>query len=526
MAKPRTKQPGSRAPVAAAIALAATFLALAWTASRQTSLTWDEPSFLSAGYAYLTRGEFRFNPSHPPLAQELVASPLLFLDLAIPPIDYESWAGRGNAVTTFGHALVFQSRNDPREIASFARFPVLLVGTALVVGVYAVGRRFFGPGPALVGTAIAAFSPDLLAHSGLATEDVVCAATMFAAVMTFERAVHRRRTRDWVRCGIVTGLALAAKYTSLLLAPIYVLLFAWIRRRSGAATLARDGAASAAIVAGVAALVVGASYNFTFDWPAYVRGLRSLYGDLAGTYHHYLLGRISETPWPHYHVVAFLVKTPLPALALLVGAIARAISDQRRRDAAFVLLVPAAVVFAASFFDRANFGVRRVLPAFPFLFAFASIVAAGETRRWAHGVVAALLVWCGVEALRHHPHLLSYVNQAAGGTDRAPYLLDDSNVDWGQDLPALARWQGDHPEARPLRLSYFGTSEPAAYGVDAVAMPREDIARPRSGWYAVSVHRLVYFRKLALLGQGDVDWLTKYAPADRAGGSIWIYRFP
>jgi 4-amino-4-deoxy-L-arabinose transferase-like glycosyltransferase len=447
------------------------------------------------------------------------------MDLRVPPLDFDAWAQRGNAVTALGHAFVFQSGNDPRRIAAAARLPVLLVGAGLVLAIFFVGRRFFGDGPALVGTALAAFSPDLLAHSGLATEDVVCAAAMFAAVASFERAAHRRRRRDWVLCGVWTGVALLSKYTSLLLGPIYLVLFVWIRRRSGAAAIARDGAAAAAIVGIVAAVIVGAGYNFTFDLGHYVRGFRSLYGDLAGGYHHYLLGRISETPWPHYHVVAFLVKTPLPALLLLTWAIARALPDRKRREAVVVLLVPAIAVFTASFFDRANFGVRRVLPAFPFLFATASVVAMGERRPPALALLVALLAWCGLEAGRTYPHFLSYVNQAAGGPERGPYLLDDSNVDWGQDLPALARWQREHPEAEPLRLSYFGTADPAAYGVQSIAMPREDIANPRPGYYAVSAHRLVYFRKRALLEAIDTDWLTKYEPVDRAGPSIWIYRF-
>lgn len=515
----------ARTAHAAAAVLAILFFGLALSASRHASLTWDEPSFLSAGYAYLTLGEFRFNPSHPPLAQDLIAFPLLFLDLKVPEGGWEQWARTENAVVAFGHELVFRSGNDPYEIAFWARLPVLLVGTGLVAGVYVVGSRHFGPGAALIGTAVAAFSPDLLAHSGLATEDVICAATMFAAVATFDRALHRRRRRDWILCGVATGLALLAKYTSLLLAPIYIVLFVWARCRGGWAAAAKEGAAAFATVALIALAVVGAGYNFTFDLATYWRGFRSLYGDLVPTYQHYLLGRISETPWPHYHLVAFLLKTPLPALALIGWALVRVAADPRRRAAAVTLLVPAVAIFAASFFDRANFGVRRVLPAFPFLFALTSIVVAGNVGRLARGLSAVLVAWCAIEAARIYPHPLSYFHEAVGGPQRGPYLLDDSNVDWGQDLPALAQWQSAHSGAQPLRLAYFGTADPAAYGVHAAAMEGEEIARPRPGWYAISAHHLVHFRKLHLVTGQDVDWLVKYRPVDRAGWSIWIYRF-
>jgi hypothetical protein len=37
--------------------------------------------------------------------------------------------------------------------------------------------------------------------------------------------------------------------------------------------------------------------------------------DLRAGYSFYLLGEIAATPWWHYHLVALLMKTPLPTLA-------------------------------------------------------------------------------------------------------------------------------------------------------------------------------------------------------------------
>jgi len=61
--------------------LAALLAAAMFLQARKKSLTWGEPSFISAGYSYLTTRQFVLNPSHPPLTQELIAFPLLFLDL-------------------------------------------------------------------------------------------------------------------------------------------------------------------------------------------------------------------------------------------------------------------------------------------------------------------------------------------------------------------------------------------------------------------------------------------------------------
>ena len=131
-----------------------------------------------------------------------------------------------------------------------------------------------------------------------------------------------------------------------------------------------------------------------------------------------------------------------------------------------------------------------------------------------------------VEAALAHPHHLAYLNPLAGGTRNGPYVFDDSNVDWGQDLPALARWQRAHQRPdETLELYYFGSAVPAAYGVEARPFALEHVEDPPPGLYAISAHYLVFFRKLAALRGLDSDWLTKYEPIDRAGSSTWLYRF-
>ncbi len=512
---------------AVAALLAVLFVALAFSSSLSKSLTWDEPSYISAGYIYLTRGDFRFNPSHPPLLQDLVALPLVFQKLRVPPEDFSYWERTRNPVVAFGAQFIFGSGNDPLRIAFWARLPILLLGTALVVMVYLWGRELYGPKPALIGTVLVALSPNLLAHARLATEDLGCTALMFASVWTFWRGIQRPGYRAWIVCGVVTGLTLLAKYTSLLLGPIFLALLGalWIRRHPFA-RLPRSVAFSLGIVGGVAVLVVGAGYNFSFDWSLYVKGARSIYTDLvAEGYQYYFVGEFSEEARWYYALGAFLMKTPVSTLLLLVAAAAFAVRDRDHHEASLFLLVPALVVMGASFFDAASIGLRRILPAFPFLLLFASQTLAGGRRRPVVVGVLVLVAWSAVQTLRIHPDYLSYFNVAVGGPKAGPRLLDDSNVDWGQDLPALAAWQLAHPEASPLRLMYFGKANPAAYDVDAVPMRCEEIVQPRPGYYAVSAHLLVQFRRLGVLAGRDLDWLKRYEPIGRAGWSIYIFRF-
>src|SRR4029077_7742466 len=47
-----------------------------------------------------------------------------------------------------------------------------------------------------------------------------------------------------------------------------------------------------------------------------------------------------------------------------------------------------------------------------------------------------------------------------------------SSLDWGQDLPSLKRWlDANRHDGEPAYLSYFGTSRPSHFGIDAVALP-------------------------------------------------------
>jgi len=179
-----------------------------------------------------------------------------------------------------------------------------------------------------------------------------------------------------------------------------------------------------------------------------------------------------------------------------------------------------------SCFDSINVGIRRIMPALPMLAIFSALVASSGFARRGMAVAGAALIWMLVETAIYYPHQLAYINPLAGGPSRAPYLLDDSNIDWGQALPALARWQARHAPQEKMHLSYFGTMPPEIYGVNATAMTEREYREPPPGLYALSTHRLVWLRKIDFFTHAGLDWLTRYQPVDRIGYSIYLYRFP
>jgi len=87
-----------------------------------------------------------------------------------------------------------------------------------------------------------------------------------------------------------------------------------------------------------------------------------------------------------------------------------------------------------------------------------------RTRRVAiTATVSVLLVAHAGASLAGRPDYLAYFNALGGPVEQRHRLLVDSNLDWGQGLPALADWLRQHPQLRPIYLSYFGSDDPAFY---------------------------------------------------------------
>jgi hypothetical protein len=150
----------------------------------------------------------------------------------------------------------------------------------------------------------------------------------------------------------------------------------------------------------------------------------------------------------------------------------------------------------------------------------------GQFVRWIPGAALSLAVAVAVfSAIQIHPYQLAYFNRFAGGPEAGARYLDDSNIDWGQDLPSLAGWQSEHG-VRPLALWYFGTDDPAAYGIQSRPLSDEEVRQPQRAVYAISVNNLIGLKlKAQETGRTELDWLVRYRPAAMVGYSIYIYDF-
>ena len=207
---------------------------------------------------------------------------------------------------------------------------------------------------------------------------------------------------------------------------------------------------------------------------AYVWGLANT-KHTEWEYTAYFFGRVyRHGPW-QYFPAAFLIKSTLPLLFLLVAAplLWRSNTEERGRSMLFLLL-PVGVYGAVITTSHFDIGARHLMPVYPFLYALAGGVVALALRSglpWRAASVF-LLVWQAGTSVRVAPAYMAYGNEAWGGPLRVRQYLSDANVDWGQQLKTVKQYLATNHIAN-CWFAYFpdGAVEPRDYGVDCKRLP-------------------------------------------------------
>lgn len=526
-------------------ALLALHYALAVGSKLNESTTSDELVHLTGGFTFNHYNDYRLHPENGILPQRIAAMPVSIAGAKFPSLDQVYW--RKSDVWVLGHQFFYETREDhfPRLMAGRALIALFSVATGVLV--FCWSRKLFGEAGALISLGFFVFEPSFLAHGALATSDACMAFFLLTSVGAWWRHLHDSRARWWWLSAAAFGGACVAKYSAPLLLPVFVVLAivrsmspeplvllgrTWTTRRGkfGAAAL------SALAHGAVAAFVIWAFFGFRYaaanpilppfehfirpwEWidanlggqGRFLRALASahvlpegyLYGmayvlETAQVRSAFLNGEFSTTGWPSFFVWAFLLKTTIPVLLSVGAALVLLV---RRSRAEWYRYTPLAVLFVIywgfSITSHLNIGQRHILPIYPVLF-----IATGALGGWLSArhfvprvVVAALLVWHGVESVRVAPHFLAYFNELAGGPANGHRHLVDSSLDWGQDLPALKTWLAANVRrGEPAYLSYFGTGEPDYYGIRArrlmfvngFKLPTPPLARLEPGFYCIS----------------------------------------
>ncbi|HXI12302.1 MAG TPA: glycosyltransferase family 39 protein [Thermoanaerobaculia bacterium] len=528
---------------------------------RVYSQTADEPAHVAAGMEWLDKHRYTIDITHPPLSRIAVAlGP--FLEGASSP-DRENLVEAGNEL--------FHANNRYRHNLASARLgnlPFFILASAVVF--YWAGS-LFGRTTALGALVLFTTLPPVLAHAGLATTDLAVTACLPLALFCWWRWLERPTAGRGVLLGVSSGLAVLAKFSTLLFFPACataMLVTSFLSKRSGDVSNSETTRSkstlrlrSGAMALVTTLLIVWAGYRFSFEtlaeahpdahkivehfaqrfssaaslpgsivdgWlipaPALPMGVAIVQRHNESGHNAYLLGDYRSTGWWYYFPVVLLYKSPLAFLSLMVVGLALAVWRKRVERGSLAVAAGASAILVVCLTSRIDIGVRHILPIYPLLSILAAR-AAVMMREQSGGVigrVAVCMLFCwqlgsGVVA---HPDYLPYFNELAG--NHPDLVLLDSNLDWGQDLMrlkrALKQWRVDE-----LHIAYAGSADLGRH--DLPKMHELKRYEPVTGWVAISETHLKDVGSPEDRGRG-YEWLKFYNPVARVGRSILLYYIP
>ena len=365
-------------------------------------------------------------------------------------------------------------------------------------------RRLFSEGAANVALALFAFTPSLIAHFSVATTDGIGTLFIFLAAFQLVRWRRNQTAGQTVLLGLVLGGLLLAKFyappmVALALALMLVLgPSEWLKPRqwNWKAMFATLAIALATLWAGyffhVSHLTVGegqvvATYpnrpvrvfatkskmHLSLVVPAgeFVEGLREVALSNRRGRPSWFLGKIyPKGGIKLYYPVAIALKWPTIFLLLLFASLLLGVHKTCRSPSDLLVMSLFAVVYLLfALQSKYDIGERHILPLYPFALLIAGGVweHARKRRAWMPVVLVALAL-NAADALRYAPDYLSYFNIFVR-PQNSWRLLTDSNLDWGQGLISLRKYEQQHPgetdSSGILRLSRSGTVRRAGCAV-------------------------------------------------------------
>jgi len=486
--------------------------------------------------------------------------PLLALH---PKINFDdpNWqAPEGQA--DFGYRFLYSNEAD--HLLTWGRLPAVAIAVLLGFFIFLWARQLYGDAGGLFSLALYAFCPNIIAHAHLVTMDVGVSAFLTISFYFLWRHGRDKKRFWFYLSSLAMGAALATKFSSIIMLPV-ALTILWLTCELGAPgdpssdakpahrtgsraskggshtedspwfalrrTIFQDARAKmiwGAVFVLLAFASVQIAYLGSLDLSLFWRGLHQLKKSHPPGGYLYFHGTLQVGHDWYYALAGFLVKATAPFVILILLRFIFLLRDWRSSQEAVLFLAFPVVFYSTCLALIADpLGVRYMIPAFPFLIIFAGGLVPDLARHTALlGTLVILLVWHVTSSVARFPHSLSYFNEFVGGPAHGMDWLDDSNVDWGQEIKALKQFMDRHQITKITLFSFSPYDNPEYYGINCDRPSLEEwariIASPRlaPGVYVVSARTLA--RQKAL----GVDWMSRYPVIGNLGYSMYVFRVP
>jgi hypothetical protein len=335
----------------------------------------DEVAHIPSGYSYVHFHDYRLNPEHPPLLKDLAGIPLQFLGQIFPSSE-DFWTTDANGQWEAGWRYMYFPGNNTEAIIFWSRLPIILIALAFGFAIFKWAKELFGTKAGLLALTLYAFDPNILGHDHYVTTDLGIAAFCLFAFYFFIRYLKKPSWKNIVLAGLFLGLVALAKYSSVLLFPIFgiaLIFYALARKEKLGFSFLGSGkikrfwmqkiyfyCATFLVILIIHGLLIGLVYELNmFKMPTekihqlidtqlggntkqlvspflhsmannavlrpysqYLIGFFMVFGRVAGGNTTYFFGQVTNQSFRAYFPMVFLIKETIPLLILLLFSIA------------------------------------------------------------------------------------------------------------------------------------------------------------------------------------------------------------
>ena len=475
----------------------AVWLLLGWTLvaglylAQRDSLTTDEGIHVASGYLILTRGDWRFDPEHPPLMKILSALPLLSIHPYLPAGDQQLWAAAKPTLddsweTTreWTDRWFYRSGNNADLMIFLMRIPTVLLLTTLGYVSFKLAKEWFSEKVGLWTLFLVTFNPTLLAHGHLANDDVAVALGVLAALFWLRRWYKNPLPQQAALVGAMLGLAIGLKFSGLIaLIPAGAVLAVALYKKipgtwmsaiiasfvlcgciwvmygfqsplsHGSALQEANFVHNQGISLSAASLYALLEHVRYFLPTLFLRGIALVHSSTVtgrGAYilsHHY-----SPAIW-FYFPVLFLLKTQL--VALVVGAWGFISLPWRRlqlyKIEQWLLVLTIIIISLSAVLNKLDLGIRHIATLLPLL----SIALACLLASWRVSATAVFVPLYVLPLLIQWPYPIGFTNAVVQPYQDGWRYMDGSNLDWGQQAKESAQLLNQLYPGRTVATNYY-----------------------------------------------------------------------
>lgn len=377
------------------------------------------------------------------------------------------------------------------DVLVAVRWPMALLGSVAVVGLYALARRLVDARAAFLFGVLIALDPQLIALSRVLGHDAPAGLATGLALLAYLVAWRQKTRQKWLVwlavSGALGGLAMLSKAPTFFLLPFlgmvgFVLTPSWESADGGQIPAQRyscgqhlwrrlrNGLVGWLLWCGIAAMVFIVLWPAAWQQPVAMPYAVVHNAFLSATRTNPLAVEEEERVTPlgllYYPIHTLFKISPVALLGLAMwcaimvailfrGARSPTFGRWLREEGVWCAFVVLFMLFMTLGGKRSH---RYLLPIWPALYLLAAlglvrlghILATMHRARVARWGVASLLgvlllLPVGVTA----PYYLSYYNPLVGGAWTAPYVI---KIGWGEGLDVVGRWLQAQPDSAALRV--------------------------------------------------------------------------